>query len=216
MKPIVCIAGTDGAGKTAITDAIESLIRERGIPMTRVWSRFNNYLSKPLLAMTKLSGHNHYKYIGDVYHGFHDFENLSVYREVFALLQIVDVNIATWNKISRQRKEDHIMLCERGPWDSLVDVISDTDLTAMENNVFGRLMVRQMLGQSQTYLISRDLDNIFPLREELKGDYKMEKKYAIYHRLAAIYGWTVIENNGHLDDAIQTIISDMTTKGIIE
>lgn len=214
--PLVCITGTDGAGKTAITDALVSQIQSRGLKVEKVWSRFNNYFSKPLLALTRLTGHNHYQQIGDVFHGFHDFENLTGYRQLYAIAQMLDVNIATALKVTNKQTSDTIIICERGPWDSLVDVMSDTDLVSLQDNKLGKMYVRQIVENSITYLISRELESIYPCRPELKEDYKMAKKYRLYHELAEKYQWNVVDNNGDLEQTKTTIIKDLLTRGIIK
>lgn len=210
MKPIICITGTDGAGKTSITEALVARFANQGIQTEKVWSRFNNYFSLPILAMTRLSGHNYYETIGGQSFGFHDFEKLGPLRTVFALTQMIDVNIASYFKITRKRQPEKLLICERGPWDTLVDVIADTDLSELSQNQIGRMIVKQVHGCSRTFLISRDLERILPLRPDLSGDTKLEKRHKLYLELAEKYGWIVIDNNHQLKDAIETIYQELS------
>ena len=55
---LIAVCGVDGSGKTALIEALAGRLKADGIPHRRVWSRFRNYLSKPLLALTRLTGHN--------------------------------------------------------------------------------------------------------------------------------------------------------------
>ena len=97
------------------------------------------------------------------------------------------------------------MICERGPWDTLVDVIADTDLTDLASNSVGKMIVRQVHGSSKTFLIARDIDKILPLRPDLAGDIKIKKRYELYLMLADKFGWTVIDNNQDLGQAIEDV-----------
>jgi len=94
LPRIIFLAGVDGCGKTTLSRWLNEYLAAEGVNTRVIWSRFNNYLSKPLLALTRVTGHNYRKTIDGVKFGFHDFDNLYVYSRVFALLQAIDVNIA--------------------------------------------------------------------------------------------------------------------------
>ena len=215
MAYLVCITGTDGAGKTCITDWLQVYLQQHGRDTATVWSRFNNYLSKPILAITRLTGHNHFKPVGDEVHGFHDFQTLGIWRYVFAFLQAIDVNVATYIKILKPRKDCDVLICERGPWDTLTDVIVDTRLTQLKNHWIGKLIVRQVSHKSITFLISRDIEKICETRTELNDDYKLKEKYATYHELQKQYGWILIDNNASLDGTKQQIVDQLKKLGVI-
>ena len=57
-KKCICLSGLDGTGKTYLsTKIIEDI--EKKIKIKHIWSRYRNYTSKPLLLITKLTGHNY-------------------------------------------------------------------------------------------------------------------------------------------------------------
>lgn len=201
IPPFIVMIGVDGCGKTTLVKWLSDYLTKNGYSVKVVWSRFNNYLSKPLLALTRLTGHNRRVTIDDTPFGYHDFENLHGYRHVFALLQAVDVNLAAWWRITRARKHfDGVLICERGPWDTLVDVVADTGLRSLPVSRLGRWYVLSMLHGTKTIMIRRSLDNILSSRPSLKHDYKLEARINEYERLAALYGWAVIDNNGTLEE----------------
>jgi hypothetical protein len=200
---LIAITGVDGCGKTTLTHWLAEQLSKSGYETRIVWSRFNNYLSKPLLALTRLTGHNRRLTIDGVPFGFHDFETLHWYKHLFVFLQGVDVNIATWWRISRVHgRPGGILICERGPWDTLVDVVADTGLTNLPVSRLGRWYVRGMVTrEARTILVRRSLDKILSSRPSLKHDYKLGLRINEYERLAALYNWVVIDNNGTLDEA---------------
>ena len=201
IPSLIFITGTDGAGKTSIARWIVEYLEQHGLRTGLVWSRFNNYLSKPILALTRFSGHNYYKTIDGVLFGFHNFERLIGFRYLFAILQAIDVNIATLYNISRNISKFDILICERGPWDTLVDVISDTGLNNLPDSLLGRMFTCQIKkSRSIIFYINRTRDNIISTRPELIHDTKLVRRMAIYDKLAKTYGWFIVNNNGTLEE----------------
>ena len=70
---LVALAGVDGGGKTFLLGGLRARLDAAGVPHRHVWSRFRNYLSKPLLALARLTGHNRKEELGGVRTGYHDF-----------------------------------------------------------------------------------------------------------------------------------------------
>lgn len=206
LPNLICITGVDGSGKSSLTDWLISYLESEGHDTCRVWSRFNNYLSKPLLAITRLTGHNRKPSINGVKYGFHDFERLYVFRELFAILQAIDTNIAAYFKISRKRNNVDQMVCERSPWDTMVDVIADTGAETFISKYLSWLFLFQVRNKSLTLFIDRDYEKIIVSRPELEHDHKMKKKISAYRSVAEKEDWYVIDNNGSLKDTQNQII----------
>ena len=62
LPRIIFFVGVDGAGKTLYANMLLEELKRRGVDCRHVWSRYNNYLSKPLLGLTRLTGHNYKEY----------------------------------------------------------------------------------------------------------------------------------------------------------
>lgn len=201
LPTLISIVGVDGSGKTTLANWLAGELAAQGCEPVLVWSRFRNYLSKPLLALTRLTGHNYYKTLDGVKFGFHDFERLVGYRELFAALQAIDVNIAAYARIHRQRMRSDMVICERGPWDTLVDVTADTGLSWLPTSPLGSLYSLLMRRDARVLWISRGRDSILRTRPELVHDHKLGPRMAVYARLAERHAWHVIDNNGTLDEA---------------
>lgn len=207
LPTLISIVGVDGSGKSTLGGWLIEELERRGRRPVLVWSRFRNYLSKPLLALTRLTGHNYYRTIDGVRFGFHDFERLYGYRELFALLQAIDVNIAAYSRIQRRRQAADIVVCERGPWDTLVDVTADTGLAWLPGSRLGAAYGGFMRRDARVLLISRNYRNIVQTRPELVHDGKLELRMGLYEQLACEQGWDVIDNNGSLDSARRGILA---------
>jgi thymidylate kinase len=213
MKPnlpkFIFLTGVDGTGKTSLSRILRKHLKQNGLKIDIVWSRFNNYSSLPFLAITRLSGHNYYLKYGNTLFGFHNFENLSNLRYLFAFLQALDVNIACYKNILRPQKKNDIIICERGPCDTLVDVISDTGLFSLMNNNIGKLFLCMIPKSSKTILISRTKDNIVNSRPELQHDNKLEMRMRLYDDLAKKFHWNIVDNNSSLETAKKQILAHM-------
>jgi len=199
IPSLIFITGADGVGKSCIARWLVERLRARGLKAGLVWSRFSNFLSKPLLALTRLSGHNFYKTVDGVLFGFHNFENLYGFRYLFALLQAIDVNIAAIKDIKSKRHRFDILVCERGPWDTLADVIADTGLDNLFEGVLSKLFTVQVRGGARVLLVRRSKENIFQSRPELVHDFKLDRKLSIYNRLADVNRWSIIDNNHSIE-----------------
>ncbi len=206
LPEIICFAGVDGCGKTTLAHWLKEFLSSEGLSTGVVWSRFNNYFSKPMLAITRLTGHNYRKTIDGEKFGFHDFDGLHIYNHVFALCQAIDVNIATYFKIRRPLKTVDVLVCERGPWDTLVDVMADTGMKQLGTSLVGKLYTAQLRNKVAVIYISRSHENIVNSRSELLHDHKMKRKIGLYSKLAKENRWHLIDNNRNLDDAKQDIL----------
>jgi thymidylate kinase len=192
----------DGCGKTTLCRSLEAELSQNGIATQVVWSRFRNYLSKPLLGLSRLTGHNRRFYAKGEWIAHHDFSALPVFREAFALFQAVDVNIGAYFHITRPRlRWPGVSICERGPWDTLVDVMADTGLDKMMTSLVAKWYVRQMAAARLVIWIRRDPEAIFRSRPALHEDPTILRRAELYERLAVQEGWFVVDNNGSLEQA---------------
>lgn len=211
---IIGVTGVDGSGKTTLTTWLREELQARGYMPGFVWSRFNNYFSLPFLAMTRVTGHNVYRDCAGVKMGFHEFERLPApVRHLFVVLQLVDVNIATLLKINRPSRHTPVTICERGPWDTLVDVAADTAFEGLASGRALGLFAGQVTSRSDIVLVDRAADLIEARRPELVFDVKLRQRQKLYRRLAEAGDWKVLDNNGDLDDTKRRFSAWLTEKG---
>jgi hypothetical protein len=204
IAPIVFLVGCDGCGKSFFANWINSHFVKNGIKSCIVWSRFNNYFSKPLLGILRVSGHNHYSEHNGIQFGFHDFENLYVLKKFYAFLQMIDVNIATYIKITRCAKKYDSIICERGPYDSLVDVMVDVN-----NPINFKIFTLTLYYNHTIIFIDREYNKIIEQRPELIYDYKLNKKIFWYRKLCSILNWNYIDNNHSIENTKKQILKEI-------
>jgi thymidylate kinase len=211
---IISITGADGSGKTTLTRWLKSYLQQNGTRVKELWSRYNNYFSKPLLAAARVTGHNYYEQKSGTLFGYHDFQDLPVFRRFYTLLQCIDVNIATWKNILRHKEDDAILICERGPWDTLADVMLDTGDDGLYEKTIGKMFVKNVMKQFKVIYISRLYENIIQTRPELTYDRSLKRKIEIYEHLCRKFGWHIIENNESLKKTKEKLIQTLHSKSI--
>jgi predicted ATPase len=191
--------GADGSGKSTLARfAVEELNR-RGQRAVLIWTRFNNYLSKPLLALARLTRHSYYETHDGVRFGYHDFEQAWFYKYPFIVAQTLDVNLATAVRLRNAQRQADVLVFERSPWDTLADVILDTGCDSLANNVWGRWMTAQVRNRGSVFWVSRSRETILKSRPAMQHDRKLARKIAIYEDLARRCGWTVLGNDRSLE-----------------
>lgn len=211
---IIVITGVDGSGKTTLTDWLKQELQRRGHNPGFVWSRFNNYVSLPLLAITRLTGHNYYEVNAGVKMGYHDFQGFPMpVKLAFVAAQIVDVNLATLFKVNLPARRRSVTICERGPWDTLVDVVADTGMKSLLKQPWPACFFGQLGGMTEMIFVDREPDLIEQARNELKFDRSLRVRHGCYRRLAELGGWTILDNNRTIGEARADLVTWLDNHG---
>ena len=206
-KEVIFFVGADGSGKSYYSKWLQEYFSNKKYSTIVVWSRFNNYLTKPLLGVLRFTGHSYYREHAGVMFGYHDFERLLFLHPIYIFLQIIDVNLASYFKIYKIKKKYDVVICERGPLDTLVDVLVDVG----RNNIYFKKIFFYILKKNITvFFIDRDADKIISTREELIYDYKLQRKIDTYRRMSLEFNWNVIDNNGRIDETKKQILSHIS------
>jgi hypothetical protein len=208
--PILSFVGCDGSGKSTLARHAVGTLRRLGRNPVLVWSRFNNLTSKPLLALARLTGENRWEFHDGVRYGYHDFGRTAWLRWLFPRLQAIDVNLATRKKLRAAVRAGDVLVFERGPWDTLADVILDTDDFSLVDNAWGRRMTAQVRGRGPVFWITRSREAILACRPELTHDRKLDAKMEVYRRLSGNVGWRPFDNNRPLSVALADLDAQLT------
>lgn len=201
MRRIICLVGSDGAGKTTLSRYVAEQLAKRNYKAVLLWSRSINITSKVLLAFARLFGYSGYEWHDDIKFGYHNFEKVFWLRWPYIVFQAIDANIACRYKLWKNRSVD-VIIFERSPWDTLSDVILDTGCTSASQKWIGRWMVSCVNTMNCKVLwVNRDIKLVLESRRELRHDRVLEKQIIGYSCLAHQFGWDELENNetlGHV------------------
>ena len=191
---MVALAGVDGSGKTCLTEALSARLAAAGVPHRHVWSRFRNYLSKPLLALARLTGHNRKEEILGVPAGYHEFAGRPWLAWPFLALQVADLVLDRWWRY-RPGRDRRVILADRCVYDTLVDLAVDTGLDRLVLGRLGRWLVGRLPQPHLAVVLSRPVAAIRADRPEVLVDRNFARRRALYRRLADEFGLPILEND---------------------
>lgn len=198
---MVCMIGIDGCGKSTLLTQLSEQLGLQQQAHGYVWSRFRNYLSKPLLALTRLTGHNRKIEINGVCIGLHEFAGNRFLSRLFLLLQKCDM----WLDITlryRPRLHHGLILGDRCQLDTLVDLAIDT---GMDDKIFGRYgsTVLGWLPQpALIIMVTRNVDSARASRPDIATDPFYERRTQLYERLARTFDLPVLKNDGSIAQSL--------------
>lgn len=209
---LVALCGVDGAGKSFLLAQLRQRLAASGVPTRHVWSRFRNYLSKPLLALTRLSGHNYKVELEGVRTGYHDFAGHPWIAWPFLVLQTIDQVLDITARYHLRRwltGRRTLILGDRCVYDTLVDLAVDTGLDDLVIDRIGPWLVRLLPRPNRVVVIDRHPLRIQEQRADALLDRHFHRRRALYRRLAERFALAVVDNNGPVPrtlDAIERLI----------
>jgi hypothetical protein len=201
---LVALAGVDGGGKTFLIQALQRRLDAQGIPHRHVWSRFRNYLSKPLLGLARLTGHNRKEDQDGVRTGYHDFAGRPWLAWPFLCLQVADCILDAWWRYHRPR-DRRTILADRCLYDTLVDLAVDTGLDDVVFGPLGRGLARLLPAPHLAVVLNRSVAAIRADRPDVLLDRQFARRRALYRRLAAEFGLPVLENDASPDAVLDRL-----------
>jgi thymidylate kinase len=207
---LIFITGVDGSGKSLFTQKLIGELKGRGLPAVHLWSRFNNITSKPLLAFCRLVGLNYYETTDGILVGYHDFEKSRVISWCFIFCQLIDIWIVTLCRIWPRVAAGKILVCDRGAYDTLIDVMVDTKNRLLCHTFVGRLFLLLLPKRHKVFLLNREPEAIFALRPDVRADKNFDLRRQLYNDNAKLFKWETIENNGAKDNTLSELISRIT------
>jgi thymidylate kinase len=194
----IALVGIDGAGKTTLLRRLQGRLAATGQESSHVWSRFRNYLSKPLLALARLTGHNRKLVLGGVRVGVHEFAN--GWARPFLWLQRLDLWLDRQLRI-RPAARRGLVVMGRCALDQLVDIAV---ATGREAELVERLAPRLLEGLPQpalVVLVDREPLLIGTSRPDALMDPKLLRRRACYRLLADRLRLPVLQNDASLEAA---------------
>ena len=193
-----------GVGKTFLVSELGRRLDQSGMPNRHVWSRFRNYLSKPLLALARLTGHNRKEDIAGIRSGYHDFAGRPWLAWPFLCLQAVDLVLDGWWRYHRGY-DRRLILADRCVYDTLVDLAVDTGLDDFVFGRFGRWLVRWLPAPHLAVVVNRPVAAIRADRPDVLLDHTFARRRALYRRLADEFRLPVLENDGAADAVLDAL-----------
>lgn len=202
---MIAISGVDGSGKTRLAGLTLDRLAVAGIPHRQIWSRFRNYLSKPLLALTRITGHNRKEVVGKVRTGYHDFAQSPVLAWSFLFLHSADLVLDILIRFRLRRRGT--IVADRCAIDSLVDLAVDTGLEDVVLDRLGPRVLRLLPQPMVAVVVERPASLIAAQRPDALADRDFARRCALYARLAQQLRLPILRNDGSLEAAMERLSS---------
>lgn len=211
LPDLIFLTGVDGSGKSFIAEKLIEELKTRGMPIRHLWSRFNNIISKPLLAFCWLIGLNYYETKSGTRIGYHDFGKSKIISWCFIICQLIDIWIVTILKIWPQTLKRMIIVCDRGAYDTLIDVMVDTKNHSLGCSKIGEAFLFLLPKHHKVFFLQRDPAMIFRSRPDVGVDRNFELRCELYRSCAQSFGWMIVDNNNSPDETLDQILSELLT-----
>jgi glycosyltransferase involved in cell wall biosynthesis/thymidylate kinase len=209
---LVALCGVDGTGKSFLLAHLRERYAQAGVPSRHVWSRFRNYLSKPFLGLARLVGHNYKVKEKGITIGYHDFQGRPWLAWPFLVLQTVDQVIDITFRYHLPRflprclgGRPEPILGDRCVYDTLVDLAVDTGLDDLVIDGIGPRLVRLLPQPALVVLVDRHPLRIQEQRADALLDRHFHHRRALYRRLARRFRLPVVDNNGPVVRALESV-----------
>jgi glycosyltransferase involved in cell wall biosynthesis/thymidylate kinase len=211
---LVALCGVDGTGKSFLLAHLREGFARSGVPSRHVWSRFRNYLSKPLLGLARLTGHNYKVEEKGTRIGYHDFQRRPWLAWPFLVLQTIDQVLDIVCRYHLVRWLPRVLggqpapiLGDRCVYDTLVDLAVDTGLDDVVIDVVGPWLVRLLPRPNLVLVIERHPLRIQEQRADALLDRHFHRRRALYRRIAARFALPVVDNNGPVVRTLETTLA---------
>ncbi|RMF58115.1 MAG: hypothetical protein D6748_09640 [Calditrichaeota bacterium] len=194
---IYSIAGPDGAGKTTLINQMAFYLEKNGKRPVQVWIRYNHYLSKFVLGISRVMRLTHIvrDEKGRVIHKHHRFHNHVVLKWMFVWSKTIDTVLATVIKVFFPilRRRNTIILCDR--W--IPDVITDIEVETGIKNIDRQVPVKWLISfvkYSHIIVLRAEEAELLTRRPENKYDPFLKKRIEVYERLMQSYHWIAVDS----------------------
>lgn len=198
---LLALCGPDGSGKTTLAHALVNRLARRGVPARYLWSRYRNYLSKPLLGLMRLVGLSRLQIRAGVRVRDRDFRRLPGLALLFLFLQTMDQAI----EILLRLRRPGTVVADRCLYDTLVDLALETGHEALVLNWIGPLLHRLLPQPRVVLLLERDPAEILRDRPDVAADPCFEERRRLYAEVARRFSLKPVRVAGTAADLARAI-----------
>lgn len=183
-RVLVFVSGVDGSGKSTTASSLVAGLRKAGAPVVRVWFRHPYFFLLPLLLLFRLAGVTEVIRCRECggYVSVHRFERFGT---VYKLLFTIDFTIHYVFRVMLRAFVPVVLVVERGPLDSLVDLLTDvsdgpTALKGLLASYYAKLQ-----GRGLTVLTRVE----YPVAASRRPESRVDRKFRLRYLMSeAVFG----------------------------
>jgi len=215
MNKVIVFSGIDGSGKSTYARIFEHRLRSNGLSVKYVYMRGLSriFISIPFLALCRLLKITK---VHRLERGIRVSEYRFYYYKPFYLLwpliQLVDSIIYTLILICLPRRFYNVIIFDRSPIDTLVDIIADTRLH-IGVGILQKLFLSLLPRNSVVIILDTNEETALIRKRDILGKSYLSVRRRIYLKLAELYRWHVISTNGSFETSTHSIESIISRIG---
>jgi hypothetical protein len=215
VPPVIYLFGVDGTGKSTLGRELTKALEQRGVTCHYRWLRFNQYLSKPVNLLGRLTGHSFYRLYPDGTRlGYHHYHKSPFLAWAFILTTLVDTWLATFFKLRAPlRLTGSTAVVDRFVFDTLVDLTVDTGKPGLVTGWVGKFLWRLLPAEAFTVYLRVPKEVILLRRPDALWDEDFDQKSALYQVVAHTFPPDfALDNDGGIEAAIAAILDALNEK----
>ena len=179
---------------------------KKGFKTKLVWLRFNHLFSKPILLFGRILKLTKYEFVNKTRLGYHHFYKNKILAHFFIIFQLFDTFLAYLRFIFiNLKKENMVLIIDRYVYDILIDLIIDTRILNLQDNLYGKLFIKLLPSKSTNILLYRNEEFLMNARSENKYDKNFKKRFNLYKKLSKNKNITTFNNNKSLNAMLNKV-----------
>ncbi|MGF1474909.1 MAG: glycosyltransferase [Geminicoccaceae bacterium] len=201
---LIGLSGVDGTGKSTLLRTLQQRLQDQDVQAQIVWTRFRNYLSKPLLGLTRLTGHNRRIERAEGTVRLHRFREPALLARSFLAAQWLDSAIDSLVRYRVGRVG--LVLGDRSVVDTLVDLAVDTGREDIVFGWYGRSLMAMLPRRRRILVLDRSPRSVLADRPDVAADPDFMARFRLYRLAARRLGLPIIANDGEPTEALGRIV----------
>lgn len=181
----VYLCGIDGIGKTTQARLLVETLKTRGIPARYVWLRFPQFVSLPVLALSRALGVTRYETIAGRRMGGWEFHRARWLAWLLLWTQVVDAWLFRLLRVDLPKRRGMMVILDRFALDIVVDIAAAARDPSLLDTLQVRLLIR-LLPDGITVMLDAEPARIRRRRGDLTLDASLEQRSLLYRRLAEL------------------------------
>lgn len=202
------ISGSDGTGKSTITESLKSTYEKNDKTVKTIWLRFNHNFAKLVNIFGRITGKSYYETYSWGKVGYHDYNGLIGYFYIYAVL----FDHLLFRRFNRkkifEKTNSDVLIIDRYIIDIMADLIVDTNKNELVYKLFKKYAQVEIL-EAKVFILDCDYDIVISRREDIKDDKNWLKKQVAYKYLSEKLNIQII-NTG--ENSIENIIKIIKEK----
>ena len=204
---IIYLAGNDGTGKTTQAELLLKSLRRDGVPASYVWLRFPQYLSIPVLALSRFLGTTRYRIVAGQRVGGWEFDRMPWLATLLLWCQVIDVRIARRLRIDPLTRRGEVVVLDRFVFDIAIDIASAAHDDRLLTGKAAHLLF-ELVSDATTFVLDAPAHILVERRLDLGLDARLPERARLYRALARQRSIRVLDTVDGVDAVHRRILDE--------